>query len=248
VIDVRKREAFDRSEHTLNGSIWRDPFKVESWVKDLPKSVPVLVYCVHGHEVSQSTIRAFREQGIDAKFLQGGIEAWRAAGMPVQNKSIGQGNKWVTRSRPKIDRIACPWLVLRFVDSAAEFLYVPMDQVASVAHAQSATAYDVAANICETIFTHDGELCSFDAFIKHYRLDHNKALMCLANIVRAADTDRLDLAPQAAGFLAVSLGMSAMHSNDHAMLNAMLPFYDELYAWCVAGINGTDEQHNWKPA
>ncbi len=163
-------------------------------------------------------------------------------------KAAGSATRWVTREHPRIDRIACPWLLCRFVDADAQFLYLPTAQVRAVAHAQNATPYDVNADVADTPFTHDGALCSFDAFIKIYRLGNDSALAKLADIVRGADTDRLELAPQAAGLLAVSLGMSRTCPEDHAMLEAMMPVYDALYAWCRDAVAGTDEQHNWKPA
>ena len=156
--------------------------------------------------------------------------------------------KWITRERPKIDRIACPWLVRRWVDANAQFLYVPTAQVRAVALAETAMPYDVNAGVADSRFTHDGEWCSFDAFINIYRLGADRALAKLATIVRGADTDRLDLAPQAAGLLAVSLGMSRNISDDHAMLDAMMPLYDALYAWCRDAVAGQAEPHNWKPA
>lgn len=248
VIDVRKNDPFIASGYTLPGALRRDPLQWEAWVDTLPAAATVLVYCVHGHEVSQNTMRALRARGLNAQFLQGGIEAWRERGLPLGPKPTGSATRWVTRERPKIDRIACPWLVRRFVDAGAEFLYVPTPQVRAVAEHQQATAYDVNAGVADTRFTHHGELCSFDAFMDIYRLGADTALALLATIVRGADTDRLDLAPQAAGLLAVSLGMSRNMPDDAAMLEALMPVYDALYAWCRDAVAGTDEPHNWKPA
>ncbi|HUX91937.1 MAG TPA: chromate resistance protein ChrB domain-containing protein [Gallionellaceae bacterium] len=135
--------------------------------------------------------------------------------------------KWVTRERPKIDRIACPWLIARFIDKEAEFLYVPSSNVLSTAKETGATPYDIPG----VEMGHDGELCSFDAFIKKYKLT-DPALLQLATIVRAADTDRLDLSPQAAGLLAISLGLSRNFTNDHEILKQGMIIYDALYAWC----------------
>ena len=174
------------------------------------------------------------------------MEAMRAHGLPVLAKAAGSASRWVTRERPKIDRIACPWLLRRFVDAQAQFWYVPAAQVRCVAQTHSATPFDVNANVADTPFTHDGALCSFDAFIKMYRLGVDTALGRLADIVRGADTDRLALAPQAAGLLAISLGMSRRLTDDHAMLDAMLPVYDALYAWCRDAVAGQDEKHTWK--
>ncbi len=149
--------------------------------------------------------------------------------------------KWVTREHPKIDRIACPWLVRRLVDTEAEFLYVPTDQVFSVAAETGATPYDIPG---ADPFSHDGEQCSFDAFIREYKLTA-PALRTLATIVRGADTARPDLAPQAAGLHAISLGLSANFPDDYAMLEHGMMIYDALYTWCRS-LQG--EVHNRTPA
>lgn len=148
--------------------------------------------------------------------------------------------KWITRERPKIDRIACPWLITRFIDPEAEFLYVPGKDVMRVAAETGATPYDVP----DVEFTHVGELCSFDAFLNKYNLNE-PALQQLAAIVRGADTDRLDLAPEAAGLYAISLGLSNNFRNDHEMLAQGMVMYDALYAWCK---HCQKETHNWPPA
>ena len=135
--------------------------------------------------------------------------------------------KWVTRERPKIDRIACPWLIARFIDHDPEFLYVPAAQVIQVSDDTGAVAYDIPG----VEMSHVGERCSFDAFIKKYQLD-DPALHQLASIVRGADTSRLDLTPQSAGLYAISLGLSKTFANDHEMLGHGLVMYDALYAWC----------------
>ena len=148
--------------------------------------------------------------------------------------------KWVTRERPKIDRIACPWLIAWFVDQAPEFLYVPADRVLSVAAAQKAIPYDIPG----VELSHAGEFCSFDAFLKKYGLDES-ALQRLARIVRGADTGRLGLASQASGLLALSLGLSHIFPDDYTMLQHGMVFYDALYAWCRSL---QDETHGWPPA
>ena len=148
--------------------------------------------------------------------------------------------KWITRERPKIDRIACPWLILRFIEPQAEFLYVPADQVLALARETGAIPYDIP----DVELSHVGELCSFDAFIGKYQLT-DPGLQRLAIIVRGADTSRLDLAPQCAGLYAISLGLSATIPNDHDMLSHGLILYDALYAWS-ANLQG--ETHNWPPA
>ncbi|MBI2318498.1 MAG: chromate resistance protein [Betaproteobacteria bacterium] len=131
-------------------------------------------------------------------------------------KPAEASTRWVTRERPKIDRIACPWLITRFVDKAAEFLYVPPKQVLDQAKARDAIPYDIP----DVAFSHEGELCSFDAFLKHYRLT-DPALQQLAVIVRGADTHKLDLTPQASGLAAISLGLSRTFSDDHLRGNSV---------------------------
>ena len=147
--------------------------------------------------------------------------------------------KWITRERPKIDRIACPWLIARFLDTAPEFLYVPALDVLRVAAETGATPYDIPG----VAMSHVGELCSFDAFIAKHGLT-DPALQQLALIVRGADTSRLDLAPQSAGLYAISLGLSRCYADDHEMLRHGMVMYDALYAWCRAG---RDETHRWPP-
>jgi hypothetical protein len=147
--------------------------------------------------------------------------------------------KWVTRERPKIDRIACPWLIARFIDKGAEFLFVPPERVTAVAEQSGAVPYDVAG----VELTHDGPLCSFDAILKKYNLA-DPALAELATIVRGADTERLDLAPQCAGLLAISLGLSRIFADDHEQLRHGMVLYDALYAWCKH-VRG--ERHTWNP-
>ena len=151
--------------------------------------------------------------------------------------SPAQPSRWITRARPKIDRIACPWLVLRFIDPRAEFFYVPREDVFTRAAELHAVPYDIEG----APITHEWERCSFDALLRAYALD-DPALERLATIVRGADTDRLDLAPQSAGLLAISLGLSHLHADDHAMLQAALPVYDALYAWCRSCVA---ETHTW---
>jgi hypothetical protein len=139
----------------------------------------------------------------------------------------GDSMKWITRERPKIDRIACPWLIARFIDDAPEFLYVPADEVLRLAGETGAVPYDVPG----VEMGHVGELCSFDAFLKKYELA-DPALQRLAFIVRGADTSRLDLTPQSAGLHAISLGLSRRFADDHEMLRHGMVMYDALYAWC----------------
>ncbi len=147
--------------------------------------------------------------------------------------------KWVTRERPKIDRLACPWLIRRFIDREAEIQYVPAAQVLSVAENEGSTPFDVPG----VELTHSGPLCSFDAFLEKYGLE-DPALARLAEIVRAADTDTLERSPQAPGLLAISLGLGANIADDQELLKAALPVYDALYTWCCS--LGA-ERHGWHP-
>jgi hypothetical protein len=210
-----------------------------------PGSREAIVYCVHGHEVSADAASRLRGAGWNARFLQGGIEGMLSSHQPTLRKREDFGvnglaaSRWITRARPKIDRIACPWLILRFIDPRATFHYVPAAQVFEQAGALGAVAYDIPG----APVSHEGDLCSFDTLLAAFDLQ-DEALGTLAQIVRGADTDRLDLAPQSAGLLAMSLGLSQLHADDHAMLQAALPLYDALYAWCR---EGRHETHNWKP-
>ena len=240
LIDARRAPAFHSAPDMAAGALRRDPAQVASWAKELPRASSVVVYCVHGHEVSQNAAKALNERGIAAQFLEGGLEeGWKAGGGALDRKPAGAATRWVTRERPKIDRIACPWFVARFVDPGAEFLYVQPKQVLAVAKEREAIPYDVP----DVHFSHDGDLCSFDAFIKHYRL-HDPALAQLALIVRGADTARLELAPQAPGLAAISLGLSRLFEDDQEMLRHGMVVYDALYRWCK---EGQDEAHTWKP-
>jgi hypothetical protein len=148
--------------------------------------------------------------------------------------------KWITRERPKIDRIACPWLVARFIDKQPEFLFVPTERVFAVAEETGAIAYDIPG----AELSHVGERCSFDAFLDRYGLDE-PALRHLAQIVRGADTGHPELTPQSPGLLAVSLGLSHCYPDDHEMLKHGMVLYDALYAWCRSL---TGETHGWPPA
>jgi rhodanese-related sulfurtransferase len=234
VIDVRRQERFLEAQDLIRGALRRDPARIGEWAKTLPRAASVVVYCVHGHEVSQNAAAA-----LGARYLEGGMEAWRQSGGEVFHKPLNSSSRWVTRERPKIDRIACPWLVRRFIDPAAEFLYVPTPEVRNTAQEKTAVPYDIP----DVEFSHVGDQCSFDAFLKFFRL-RDPALDALALIVRGADTNRLDLAPQAAGLAAISLGLSRNYANDHEMLEHGMVMYDALYRWCK---EGKAELHTWNP-
>ena len=237
LIDVRRQPAFEQDREMIPGALRRLPEAADAWAAQLEPWRPVVVYCVRGHEVSQGAARSLRERGLDVRYLDGGLERWRAEGNRTQ--PTAPPTRWVTRARPKIDRIACPWLVRRFIDPAAEFFYVPTADVRKFAAANDATPYDVP----DVRYTHAGGDCSFDAFIRLHELDH-PALAVLATIVRGADTGAPELAREASGLLAVSLGLSATFADDHEMLKWGMLVYDSLYAWCR---EAQSETHGWYP-
>jgi rhodanese-related sulfurtransferase len=204
----------------------------------------VVITCVRGEERSAGVAAILRSEGVDAEILEGGFAAWREAGLPViESAKLPQRDDrgrtvWVTRARPKVDRIACPWLIRRFVDPNAVFLFVAPNEVAGVAERFGATPFDV-----EGVFwSHRGELCTFDVMVEELGLGGFSALSRLAVIVRGADTARPKIAPQAAGLLAASLGLSRMHSDDLAQLEDGLTLYDAFYRWCRDAV---DETHDW---
>lgn len=239
LIDVRRDDAYAAASGVIPGAVHCDASAATSWASDLELGRPIVVYCGDGCELSQSVASFLRARRHPVHYLQGGFEAWEASGKAVAPKP-GKPSQWVTRERPKIDRIACPWLIRRFIDPDARFIYVPAADVLKVAEETGAIPYDIPG----VILTHRGERCSFDAFIEDYRLT-DPVLARIADIVRGADTDRMDLAPQAAGLFAISLGLSVNIPDDHVMLRHGLVIYDALYAWMVAA---QSETHNWPPA
>jgi rhodanese-related sulfurtransferase len=224
----------------LRGAVHRDPVPLDTWAGELEIGRPVILYCQLGRETSRKAAESLRDRGFDAQDLAGGFEAAAREGLPMQPWPTKPSSLWVTRERPKIDRIACPWLIRRFIDPDARFLYVPAGDVLTVAASAGAIPYDIP----DVEFSHVGEQCSFDAFIGRYELT-DPALGRLADIVRGADTSRLDLTPGSAGLLAVSLGLSALFPDDHRMLRHGLVLYDALYIWCRSL---QAETHNWPPA
>ena len=240
LIDVRRSAAFSADNRMIVGAIRRNPDEIQNWRPELPSGRAVVVYCVHGHEASQDTASALRGAGVEARYLEHGIAGWAEHRLPMRGKRDTEARSWVTRERPKIDRIACPWLIRRFIDPEALFLFAPTERVFAVAAETGATAYDIPG---AEPFSHDGELCSFDAFLKVYGIK-DRALDALALIVRGADTARLELTPQSPGLLALSLGLSANFADDHAMLEHGMVMYDAFYAWCRS-LQG--ETHNWTP-
>ena len=242
LVDVRTNEDFEADPRLIPASIRRGHGDVQEWLSHVAGHA-VIVICQRGRKLSHGVAALLRQAGIDANVLDGGIEAWLASGFPVipvsklpPRDSAGR-TVWVTRARPKIDRIACPWLIKRFVDRDAVFLFVPPTDVEAVAERFNAAPYDI-----EGVFwSHRDERCTFDVMVEEFGLS-SEPLLRLATIVRGADTARLDLAPEAPGLLAASLGLSRMFADDHEQLNAGLGLYDAFYRWSR---DATDEKHNW---
>jgi rhodanese-related sulfurtransferase len=249
VIDVRKAEAFAESEYFLPGSIRWDYHAGTAMPPEVSRAKRAVAYCVKGAEVGINGAALLAKENLESRYLQGGLRDWREAGLIAIKKRPEHGvdgervSRWVTRERPKIDRIACPWLIKRFIDPRAEFFYVPISEVFSFAKNNDAVPYDIPGAPIE----HNGERCSFDALVSAFEMNH-APLSRLADIVRAADTDTLERAPEAAGLLGISLGFSRMIADDHAMLNAMLPVYDALYEWAISATQGEAERHSWNRA
>lgn len=239
LLDVRPNPAFAAAEQALPCALRRDPEAVAAWAGALELHRPVIAYCLHGHAVSQDVAAALAACGLSAHYLEGGIEGWAALGLPLAAKP-GRPSVWVTRGRPKVDRVACSWLLRRFVDPDARILFVPPTEAARIAAATGGTAFDIPG----APYTHEGEGCSFDAFLARHR-PNDPALALLARIIRGADTERPDLHPAAGGLFAAALGFSALIPDDHALLRHAFPLYDALYLWCR---DLQHEVHRWQPA
>jgi rhodanese-related sulfurtransferase len=237
IIDVRSAPG-----ELLPGSILRRADDVAEWARSLA-GAPVVVACGNGRELSAGVAALLRCEGIDAEILEDGVEGWRTAGAPLieagrlPHRDAGGRTLWVTRARPKVDRIACPWLIRRFVDPDAVFLFVAPAEVAGVAERFEATPFDVEGAAWSD---RDGR-CTFDALVSELGLGGFPALLGLAEIVRGADTGQLETTPQSPGLLAASLGLSRMHSDDLEQLADGMVLYDALYRWCR---DATDETHD----
>ena len=242
IVDVRIAEDREADPRLFPASRPRGFRDASSWADEYAgKSVAVV--CQRGLKLSQGVAAWLRHAGVAAESLEGGLEAWvKADGLLVRPDALPRRDAagrtvWVTRARPKVDRIACPWLIRRFIDPAAVFLFVAPSEVAAVAERFDATPFDI-----EGVFwSHRGEACTFDVMLDVFGL-RSDALMRLAAIVRGADTARLDAAPQAAGLLAASLGLSRMYRDDLAQLEAAMGLYDAFYRWARDAVG---ETHNW---
>jgi rhodanese-related sulfurtransferase len=242
LLDVRTDDDFSADPRLVPGSVRRLSDTAGDWSAEVQGRSAVVI-CHSGLKLSHGVAALLREAGASAEVLDGGFAAWAQSGLalvpacklPPRNK---QGRTlWVTRERPKIDRIACPWLIRRFVDPAALFLFVAPVEVTAVAEHFGAAPFDI-----EGVFwSHRGDTCTFDVMVDEFGLA-SPALLRLATIVRGADTARLDLAPEAPGLLAASLGLSRMYPDDLEQLEAGLTLYDAFYRWSR---DATSETHNW---
>jgi rhodanese-related sulfurtransferase len=243
LIDVRAKEDFAADPRFIPGAIRRPHETVSSWAPDFAGRSAVVI-CDKGEKLSEGVAAWLRHAGAPAaEVLAGGHAAWAQADLPLvpeaklPPRDLQGRTVWVTRSRPKIDRIACPWLIRRFVDPEAIFLFVSPAEARSVAERFSGAPFDI-----EGVFwSHRGERCTFDMMIEEFGLAL-PALLRLATIVRGADTARLDLAPEAPGLLAASLGLSRMHLDDLEQLAAGMTLYDAFYRWAR---DASEETHNW---
>ncbi|MDX2157767.1 MAG: sulfurtransferase/chromate resistance protein [Hyphomicrobiaceae bacterium] len=242
IVDVRIGEDFAADTRCVPASLRRGHNAVADWATTC-SGRKVVVVCQKGLKLSQGVAAWLRHEGVAAETLEGGFEAWREAGQmlvasdPLPPRDARGRTVWVTRERPKIDRIACPWLIRRFVDPGAVFLFVKSSEVQAVAERFAATPFDIDG----VHWSHRGGRCTFDTLLDDLGLDY-APLRRLADVVRGADTARLDIAPEAAGLLAVSLGLSRMYRDDLAQLEAGILVYDAFYRWCR---DATDETHNW---
>lgn len=245
LIDVRIDQDFDDDPRLIPGAFRHSFDEISALSKDL-KGQAVIVYCQKGLKISQGAAAILRHEGAKAEVLEGGQFAWRDAALPMvaaeKMPALDENGKtrWVTRHRPKIDRIACPWLIKRFIDPNAQILFVAASQVNNVAERFNATPFDIE----DVFWSHRGENCTFDTMIDEFQIGHD-ALSHLALIVRGADTNRHDLAPEAAGLLAASLGLSRMYRDDLEQLDAGMLLYDAFYRWAR---DASNEGHDWPAA
>ena len=242
LLDIRTDEDYQADPPLVPAAVRLDYKTVNDWAHRFRRQ-SVIIICEKGLKLSQGVAAFLRHAGIEAQTLEGGHAAWRADNqLLVKTDKIPSPDAtgrtlWVTRARPKIDRIACPWLIRRFVDRNAVFLFVGASEVLAVAEKFDATPFDI-----ENVFwSHRGETCTFDTMIEEFGL-RSEALQKLALIVRGADTARPDQAPQSEGLLAASLGYSRMYKDDLAQLDAAMGLYDAFYRWCR---DAHTETHNW---
>ena len=242
LIDVRAEDEYDADPRLIPSSRHCTFEKLEISIES-PDGHPAVVICRDGTSLSQGVAAWLRDKGFQTEVLEGGFEGWKLAKLPLVPLSklppvdhLGR-TVWVTRARPKIDRIACPWLIRRFVDPRAVFLFVPPSDVVEVAERFRGAPFDIE----DVFWSHRGETCTFDTMVEEFGLG-TPPLLHLATMVRGADTARPGLSPEAPGLLAASLGLSRMYADDLEQLEAGMLLYDALYRWCR---DATDEAHNW---
>jgi rhodanese-related sulfurtransferase len=245
LIDVRRRDIYKTTPGVLPASIWQEPTELRQWIGTLDAARLFVVACKAGKELSQFITAELRGAGYNAAMLEGGSFAWSDASLPMVDRATlarfapRRPSIWVTRRRPKIDRIACPWLIRRFIDANAKIMFVDPAYVEASAIEFGGIPFDIA----NVEISHEGERCSFDTMLKLFGLESEPSLARLALIVRGADTARPDLAPEAAGLHAISLGLSALAGDDdHGLLTRGFMIYDALFAWLRFA---ADERHNW---
>lgn len=235
-----------RDGRLIPTAVWRSHTAIPEWIPGIEGS-DIVVVCADGRRYSPGVAAWLRQAGLKAETLAGGTQAWIAAGLPrvtidrLPARDRTGSTVWVTRARPKVDRIACPWLIRRFIDRSARFLYVAPIEVRHVAEHLNATPFDVEGD--GVFWSHRGEACTFDLMLQEFGLAEYEPLARLATIVRGADTGHLDLCPEAPGLLAASLGLSRMFADDMEQLESGMLLYDAFYRWCRDAV---DEVHDWR--
>src|SRR3546814_246527 len=245
VIDVRPEDEFATEPLLIPGTLRRAAADIGIWADEF-RGRSAVIACRDGGSLSQGVAARLRHEGVSAEALENGVAGWASVGLPMVPETVlptrdSEGRTvWVTLGRPKVDRIACPWLIRRFVDPSAIFLFVAPSEVQGVAERFGAASFDI--EVEGIVWSHRDELCTFDVMVDAFGLGGHEPLKRLAPIVRGADTGRPDLVPEAAGLLAASLGLSRMYADDLEQLEAGMLLYDAFYRWCR---DATDETHNW---
>ncbi|HEX4160079.1 MAG TPA: sulfurtransferase/chromate resistance protein [Rhizomicrobium sp.] len=245
IIDVRPDEEFVTDNVLLPVAVRRRAEAVADWAGQFPDQ-NIVVVCGRGSALSPGVAAWLRHAGLTADTLEGGVAEWKAAKLAMvpqaklPKRDVEGRTIWVTRARPKVDRIACPWLIRRFLDPYAVFLYVAPSEVLTVATKFGAAPFDIEGD--DVFWSHRNERCTFDVMVEAFGLSSFQALQRLSVIVRGADTGHPELVPEAAGLLAASLGLSRMYDDDLEQLEAGMFLYDSFYRWCR---DATDETHNW---
>jgi rhodanese-related sulfurtransferase len=244
LVDVQTEEDFAADPRLIPGAVRRSWQAAADWAHEFSDRSAIVI-CQKGQKLSEGVAAWLRHEGIPTDSLEGGALAWAQAGLPMVPEAVLPSRDalgrtvWVTRARPKVDRIACPWLIRRFVDPQAVFLFVTPSEVPGVAQRFGAAPFDIEG--ADVFWSHRGEKCTFDTMVQEFGLA-TEPLLNLARIVRGADTARPNLMPEAPGLLAASLGLSRMYADDLEQLEAGMALYDAFYRWCR---DATDETHNW---